>query len=79
MNLPSECRHWKTEVVATHVEMLSGRRKKDYEAETAADALAAQASAMGELPPDGIPAGDPIPEGPADASGDDDEDDAEAA
>src|ERR1700686_150270 len=36
-------RHWKTEVVATHVEMLSGRRKKDYEAETAADALAAQA------------------------------------
>lgn len=23
-------RHWKTEVVASHVEMLSGRQKKDY-------------------------------------------------
>lgn len=33
-------RHWKTEVVATSVEMLSGRRKRDYEAET----LATQAS-----------------------------------
>jgi single-strand DNA-binding protein len=42
-------RHWKTEVVAVSVEMLSGRRKKDY----AADALAAQADAMG-LEPDGI-------------------------
>ncbi len=35
--------HWKTEVVASSVEMLSGRRKKDY----AADALAVQATAMG--------------------------------
>jgi single-strand DNA-binding protein len=34
-------RHWKTEVVATSVEMLSGRRKKDYQA----DALATQAAA----------------------------------
>jgi single-strand DNA-binding protein len=33
-------RHWKTEVVAASVEMLSGRRKKDY----AAEALAAQAA-----------------------------------
>ena len=33
-------RHWKTEVVATSVEMLSGRRKRDYEA----DSLAAQAT-----------------------------------
>ena len=33
-------RHWKTEVVATTVEMLSGRRKRDYEA----DSLAAQAA-----------------------------------
>jgi single-strand DNA-binding protein len=32
-------RHWKTEVVATAVEMLSGRRKRDYQAE----ALASQA------------------------------------
>ena len=30
-------RHWKTEIVASHVEMLSGRRKKDYEAQQAAD------------------------------------------
>jgi single-strand DNA-binding protein len=38
-------RHWKTEVVATSVEMLSGRRKRDYEA----DSLAAQANeAAGE-------------------------------
>ena len=72
-------RHWKTEVVATHVEMLSGRRKKDYEAETAADALAAQANALGELPPDAAPAGDPIPEASADGADEDDEDDAEAA
>jgi len=35
-------RHWKTEIVAAAVEMLSGRRKKDY----AADALAAQATAL---------------------------------
>ncbi len=40
-------RHWKTEVVATSVEMLSGRRKRDYEA----DSMAAQAD--GETtPPD---------------------------
>ena len=31
-------RHWKTEIVASSVEMLSGRRKKDYAAETAATA-----------------------------------------
>jgi single-strand DNA-binding protein len=35
--------HWKTEIVANSVEMLSGRRKKDY----AADALTAQANALG--------------------------------
>lgn len=43
-------RHWKTEIVAGHVEMLSGRRKKDYAAESAGEALAAQASAMGFAP-----------------------------
>ena len=37
-------RHWKTEVVATSVEMLSGRRKRDYEAES----LASQAAAGGD-------------------------------
>jgi single-strand DNA-binding protein len=63
-------RHWKTEVVATHVEMLSGRRKKDYAAETAADALTAQADKLGieavdddaDGPSDGIPADEPIAE-----------------
>ena len=49
-------RHWKTEVVANSVEMLSGRRKKDYEAEAAAEALAAQAALIE------APADEPIPE-----------------
>ena len=40
-------RHWKTEIVASSVEMLSGRRKKDYAAESAAGALEAQAGALG--------------------------------
>ena len=43
-------RHWKTEIVAGHVEMLSGRRKRDYAAESAAEALAAQAAQMGVEP-----------------------------
>jgi hypothetical protein len=34
--------------VANHVEMLSGRRKKDYAAESAANGLAAQAAAYGD-------------------------------
>ncbi|HEY5482987.1 MAG TPA: single-stranded DNA-binding protein [Propionibacteriaceae bacterium] len=38
--------HWKTEIVAAAVEMLSGRHKKDY----AADALAVQANALGVEP-----------------------------
>ena len=69
-------RHWKTEVVAAHVEMLSGRKKKDYEAQQAADSLAAQASALGEAP-----AEEPIPETAGfEAVGpdEDDEDDLEA-
>jgi single-strand DNA-binding protein len=41
-------RHWKTEIVANHVEMLSGRRKKDYAAESAANGLAAQAASYGD-------------------------------
>lgn len=40
-------RHWKTEIVASQVEMLSGRRKKDYAAEAAAQALEAQAAEFG--------------------------------
>lgn len=63
-------RHWKTEVVASHVEMLSGRRKKDYEAQQAADSLAHQAEAYGEAPPT-----EPIPES-AEAIADDDDDEA---
>jgi single-strand DNA-binding protein len=43
----NKLRHWKTEIVANQLEMLSGRRKKDYAAETAADAFAAQAEADG--------------------------------
>jgi single-strand DNA-binding protein len=57
-------RHWKTEIVAGHVEMLSGRRKKDYAAESAAEALAAQAEAMGYQPQDA----------PAEGEGDEAED-----
>jgi single-strand DNA-binding protein len=59
-------RHWKTEVVADRVEMLGGRRKKDYDAEAAAHNLEEQAAALGEEPLSdrrGIPAEDPIPEG----------------
>jgi single-strand DNA-binding protein len=56
-------RHWKTEVVAAHVEMLSGRKKKDYDAESAAESLTAQADALGESPDEPpIPASEPIPE-----------------
>jgi single-strand DNA-binding protein len=43
-------RHWKTEIVAAQVEMLSGRRRKDYGAESAAEALAAQAAQLGVEP-----------------------------
>jgi single-strand DNA-binding protein len=48
-------RHWKTEIVAAQLEMLSGRRKKDYAAESSAEALASQAEAMGIAPIDGEP------------------------
>jgi single-strand DNA-binding protein len=46
-------RHWKTEIVANSVEMLSGRRKKDYAAESSAEALVAQAEALGVEPESG--------------------------
>jgi single-strand DNA-binding protein len=68
-------RHWKTEVVASHVEMLSGRRKKDYEAQQAADSLASQAGALGEAS-----AADPIAESGFDpGSADEPEEETEAA
>ncbi len=69
-------RHWKTEIVASHVEMMSGRRKKDYEAQQAAESLAAQAERLGDAPPsEPVPesAGSLVTDGP-----DDDEDDEDA-
>src|SRR6476469_9073131 len=47
-------RHWKTEIVANHVEMLSGRRKKDYAAESAANGLTAQAAAYADADGNGV-------------------------
>ncbi len=54
--------------MASHVEMLSGRRKKDYEAQQAADSLVAQAEAYGEAE-----ASEPIPEPAGNAAPDDDD------
>ena len=45
-------KHYRTEIVATSVEMLSGRRKKDYAAEAAAQALETPAEVMGLDPID---------------------------
>ena len=59
-------------MVASHVEMLSGRRKKDYEAQQSADALVAQAEKFGDVPPS-----DPIPEGADAITPDDPADDEE--
>ena len=54
--------------------MLSGRRKKDYEAQQAADSLATQAGALAEAP-----ASEPIPAGTFDPGGsDEDDEDTEA-
>jgi single-strand DNA-binding protein len=66
-------RHWKTEIVATTVEMLSGRKKKDYAAESSADLLEgaansngdsgeAEAIAEGDDEAPSVPADEPIPE-----------------
>ena len=54
-------RHWKTEIVANHVEMLSGRKKKDYEAQAAADSLETQAGTLADDEPG---PDDPIPDEP---------------
>jgi single-strand DNA-binding protein len=69
-------RHWKTEIVASSVEMLSGRRKKDYAAETAATALEAQAAAEGFAPDAGEPVADTSGFS-VDPGGDDEEDEEE--
>jgi single-strand DNA-binding protein len=63
-------RHWKTEIVATSVEMLSGRQKKDYAAESSAELIeaagggtAAETSeAEGDADEPAVPADEPIPE-----------------
>ena len=57
-------RHWKTEIVATTVEMLSGRKKKDYAAESSADAIEAANGAEEAEASDApmVPAAEPIPE-----------------
>ena len=63
-------RHWKTEIVATTVEMLSGRKKKDYAAESSADAIEAAAigdsvaetAEAGAADAPAVPADEPIPE-----------------
>lgn len=54
----NKVRHWKTEIVAAQVEMLAGKRKKDYAAESAAQALEAQAEALGMAPTDAASATD---------------------
>lgn len=50
-------RHWKTEIVATSVEMLSGRKKKDYAAESADGLEASALQPAGEDAADGDGAG----------------------
>ena len=70
-------RHWKTEIVASSVEMLSSRRRKDQAAEAAAAALEAQAAAAG-YPPDATePVADDTAFTVAGAADDDDETDEE--
>jgi single-strand DNA-binding protein len=57
-------RHWRTEVVASNVEMLSGRRKKEYEAQSVAEAGQPDPDSKGDdafdQPSEGSPA-DPLP------------------
>jgi single-strand DNA-binding protein len=58
-------RHWKTEIVASSVEMLSGRKKKDYAAESAVDALEAtgdETAGVDAAETPAIPADEPVPE-----------------
>lgn len=68
-------RHWKTEIVASSVEMLSGRRKKDYAAETASTALEAQALAAGIAPDAAEPVADDAGFSVTPGGDDDEEDD----
>jgi single-strand DNA-binding protein len=53
-------RHWRTEIVANNVEMLSSRRKRDFAADAAADGRSdsAERSGVEPLPAAAGPAGD---------------------
>jgi len=67
-------RHWRTEIVANHVEMLAGRRRRDYSAEVAAESLEAQALAAGIEPDPLEPAAESfVPAGPGEPADDEDE------
>lgn len=57
-------RHWRTEIVASNVEMLSSRRKRDFNADAAADGLAERAAAVATEPAAASagPAGDDVDE-----------------
>ena len=69
-------RHWRTEIVANHVEMLAGRRRRDYSAEAAAAALEAQAMAAGIEPDPLEPAAESfVPADPGEPADDEDEED----
>lgn len=70
-------RHWKTEIVAASVEMLSRARRKDYAGDTAADALEAQANAAGYTPDATEPIADESGFSIAPGLGDEDEEDEE--
>jgi len=67
-------RHWKTEIVASSVEMLSRARRKDHAAETAAAALEAQAAAAGYTPDASEPVADESGFSVAPGADDDEED-----
>lgn len=70
-------RHWRTEIVASHVEMLAGRRRRDYSAEAAAASLEAQAHAAGIVLDALEPAADDtfVVAGPPEAADEEDEED----
>ena len=69
-------RHWKTEVVGSSVEMLSGRRKRDYEAEALAGQISATTGAsrsVDETSDSPIGEAEAETDAAAEASSDDDE------
>ena len=70
-------RHWRTEIVASHVEMLAGRRRRDYSAEAAAASLEAQAVAAGVVPDASEPLADEpfLVASPPEAADEEDEED----